>query len=218
MRTTRSAFGLILIALALLSFHRGVLAQSNVAHGDHLPPPTLSLVRVGEGEKTLELPYPEIKTVQYQVTKHVPETRVKIENGVERQETVMRPVTETATRNVCVTVCRPVNIADVELRTVAGQRYKSDDIAAAIGKEFVPVILVNRQLTEVAGKPVAKVMKFDLSYRGMFKPETLVLVLPAPTPIAYTENAPAVSPGAVPTPATPVPAAPTPAPVVKAPK
>jgi hypothetical protein len=172
------------------------------------PPPTLTKAQMSADGKTLQLLRNVYAQVPQKVTKAIPETVIVVEGGKEVQKTEFRNVSETIMATFCKTVCEPVSLENVELRSAAGGRYKPEDLAKLVGTEPSPVIVLQRQLANVDGKLVAKTMDFDRSFLQIFKPDTLVLVLPPTGP------PPGVMPPGAP---MPIVAIPPPAPVVTTP-
>jgi hypothetical protein len=155
------------------------------------PPPMLTKAQLSADGKSLQLVKTVLAAEQYTVTKTVPQTVVVVEGGQEVAKTVTRQVSETATRMVCKSVCEPVNLEQIELRSASGGHYTLEDISKFIGTEPMPVIALQRQLKNENGQIIAKTMDFDRSFLQLFKPDALVLVLPPPATAAVPLPAPA---------------------------
>jgi hypothetical protein len=144
------------------------------------PPPTMMKAQLSADGKMLQLVKSMMVPTQYTVTKKVPETVTVEKDGKVVAETRYREVSETATRMVCASVCEPVDLQRVELRSAAGGHYEAADLSRLVGTEATPVIVLQRRLEIVNGQTMAKTVDFDRSFLEIFKPETLVLILPPP--------------------------------------
>lgn len=170
-----------LIVAVVLTWMAGTAgAQEGKRKGEEeqRSPPRMAKAKYSAEKKTLEVQslVPESVTQSYVVrvpvtTQRIADGRVVVETA-ERLETRQRTVTKWAP------LVQEYPLDQIEVRTVKGQRAVPSELPRLFAGELRPVVLVDRIVSPVEGKPAVKVADVDPAYLQLLKENTLIVLLP----------------------------------------
>jgi len=168
----------LIVVVVLLAGVAGAQEGPRKVEKEQRSPPRMAKAQYSAEKKVLQVQslVPENVTQSYII--RVPVTVQREVDGKIISETAERDETRQRIVTKWVPLVKEYPLDQIEVRTVTGQKTVPGELPRLLGGGLRPVVLVERTISQVDGKPVVKVAEVDPAYLQVLKESTLQVLLP----------------------------------------